>query len=733
MSTTLHPSIEVASFSRPKLPLQWPRSIIANLLIAALFGFTYAVLVLGLPRLNTSEISWLGGDAVSPFLAWGFFRNDPHLHWPLTFTKDINYPIGDSVALMDPNPLLLLVFKVLSPILPVPFQFLGWAAVIACTLQFFFASRLFIILLGRNVLEVLLPSLFFLIAPPLTWRLSGHFSLISHWVIVAALVIVSWVIRTNNFNLGKLSLYCGSLGAAAVGVNPYLAFMVVLLLTAAVGSALLMHRINWKGALTALLLTAAACLISASAFGFLRAGGGFTALGYRDYSMNLLAPWDSGVAPYDSIILRALPKFGAQYEGYNYLGVGVIVLSVTLLPGLRKLRQVSWGRIYARMPLLVCCSLLTILALSTKVTFGSSILVDWDPSQRLTPYLSIFRASGRLFWPTYYVVVAGILTATFRLWGSKSAVLLAAIALILQLCDTQPLRRWVRETASHSYPMPLHAPLWSSIGKSHRNLIVLPAYQCAAVDSPGGADSYRIFGLLASSQNMRTNSYYASRYRSDDLKYQCNTVISDLSTKRLDPASAYVVTPILAQQIAEGPTGPGKCRFVDRFVLCSTQTDFGLGPGVMNPAERLRNAIADAGFENDGLSDWPSWLNVTANVGTGHARSGVHSLAESLGTGADRAAGSVYQDVTGLQPGQAYTVSAWVSASSGATAAGQLAVYDVGSRLATYSNPLIPTSKWNLVTHTVTVKAPGTLRIHLFRNAGSGTIFWDDIRIYRDR
>jgi Carbohydrate binding domain len=187
------------------------------------------------------------------------------------------------------------------------------------------------------------------------------------------------------------------------------------------------------------------------------------------------------------------------------------------------------------------------------------------------------------------------------------------------------------------------------------------------------------------------------------------------------------VTPALAQQIAAGPTGPGKCHTVDRFILCSPKTDFGLSPDLGNPAAQLQEAIADSGFEDGDLSTWPSWLNVKAAPSTSRAHSGRQSLAESA------AAGSVYQDVTGLQPGSTYAVAAWMSGSSNATAKGQIALFDPGANRSIFSTPLDPGQQWQLVTDSVTVSASGTLRIHLFRNEGSGTIFWDDVRIYRER
>src|ERR671922_1089556 len=103
-------------------PLPWPDSIGINLLIASAIGFLYSLLVLGPARLDPTNLSWLGGDAATYYIGWELFRQDPRLHWPLTFTDRVGYPLGDSIAFMDPNPLLLMLLKPLSPLLPAPFQ-----------------------------------------------------------------------------------------------------------------------------------------------------------------------------------------------------------------------------------------------------------------------------------------------------------------------------------------------------------------------------------------------------------------------------------------------------------------------------------------------------------------------------------------------------------------------------------------------------------------------------------
>jgi len=138
------------------------------------------------------------------------------------------------------------------------------------------------------------------------------------------------------------------------------------------------------------------------------------------------------------------------------------------------------------------------------------------------------------------------------------------------------------------------------------------------------------------------------------------------------------------------------------------------------------NAIfLNGDFESGGIAPWMPFQDVHANVSSDKVHSGKHSLAETDG------AGSLYEDVTGLEPRRRYRISAWVSASPDATAKARIAVFDPVANIATFSETMPLGPAWKLLTHSVAASSAGTLRVHLFRDSGSGTVYWDDVHIYR--
>jgi len=134
--------------------------------------------------------------------------------------------------------------------------------------------------------------------------------------------------------------------------------------------------------------------------------------------------------------------------------------------------------------------------------------------------------------------------------------------------------------------------------------------------------------------------------------------------------------------------------------------------------------VKNPSFEGGDLSAWGTYQSVEIGLSSAHAHTGTYSLMQTAGEG------SVYQDVTGLQPGREYGIAAWVAASRDATATAEIAVWDPGTNVSTGTAPMSPEPVWRPIELAVTASAGGTLRIHLFRGRGEGVIYWDDVCVY---
>jgi len=133
--------------------------------------------------------------------------------------------------------------------------------------------------------------------------------------------------------------------------------------------------------------------------------------------------------------------------------------------------------------------------------------------------------------------------------------------------------------------------------------------------------------------------------------------------------------------------------------------------------------VVNGGFEDGTVSPWSPFHSIEFQVGGAMVHSGKFSLAESSG------GGSLYQDVKGLEVGATYEVSAFIAAAPGSTAIAQLAIADTAGKVPAFSPVVTPTTEWQPVSASVAAIAPGTIRIHLYRYSGSGTVYWDDVQI----
>src|SRR5215469_4490477 len=137
--------------------------------------------------------------------------------------------------------------------------------------------------------------------------------------------------------------------------------------------------------------------------------------------------------------------------------VCLILLTLVRRPSLVKRLWVPSIR-----PLLLLSILCTILALSTRVAIGRTVLFTIRVPESVFQALAIFRASGRLFWPVHYMIIsagiAGVMMVFSRLWAVR---LVLGLALVAQIADLSPLRSSVAAYAREAFQILSYLPIGS--------------------------------------------------------------------------------------------------------------------------------------------------------------------------------------------------------------------------------------------------------------------------------
>lgn len=524
----------------------------AAALLGAAAGIAVFLLVFGTAPLALSFDGWIlngydEADVQQHYAGWLLFRNS-RWAFPLGLCGTLAWPDGTVIAYTDSVPWVSIGLKLLRGILPGTFQWFGWY-VLACFALQGAAGGLLTARVGCLPFAALGAGLFCMM-PALWERAFRHVALTSHYLILFALYTLleyRAALRTAGAGAAppRYPWQFALLGFAAIGIHPY--FLPPVLLCALLG-AVDCARYARRPARGALGL--AASLAATLAGGFLSGvlGGGVTAsrYGYGDFSMNLNAPFNpSSRGGYAwSRLLPVLPQQPAQYDGFNYLGLGLLALlalalaasAVGLLSPAGRRRAGDWWR---RNGFLTGgCALLTLFAVSNKVYWGAAGFTVPLPDAVLQ-FCGVFRASGRMFW---LPACCAVLYSLYALWRFCAAKPRAAVWACAVLCAGLVLQGWDLSAAAAQKRAKFSAPVDATVvtdaqtadlGAGHRYLLAASALR---------EDRVRLLAILAGKNGLATNLSIAVSGRYPNAGRSMADAAALLETGRYDPQAVYVTT-----------------------------------------------------------------------------------------------------------------------------------------------------------------------------------------------
>ena len=109
------------------------------ILICGVIGVLIFILIYGISTLDVTYDDWIFNGYVEKdielhYAGWLAFRNS-QWSWPLGLIKNLQYPYGIVVSYTDSIPIVSIIMKLVSNILPQTFQFFGWYILICFVLQ----------------------------------------------------------------------------------------------------------------------------------------------------------------------------------------------------------------------------------------------------------------------------------------------------------------------------------------------------------------------------------------------------------------------------------------------------------------------------------------------------------------------------------------------------------------------------------------------------------------------
>jgi hypothetical protein len=523
-----------------------------------------AFLIIAGPRfLDPTNVAWLvGGDPLQHYLGWAFYRSSPWT-WPVGLNPLYGMEFSNSIVFTDSIPLLAIPFKAISQFLPYPFQYLGIWVLLCFVLQAYFAFRL--ISLATNSIAIqCLGSVLFLFSPPLIFRLSLHESLMGHFIILAALYLnlkpIPKSIETNKKYLYSFAWII--LLSIAVLTHFYLAVMVLVLWMADLISRVFASKSSsFKDAAMESVLVIGVIIFVAWQAGYLAIEGASGASrGFGDFRTNLLALFNSRGWSY---WLRPIPLRDAVEastgEGFQYLGAGSLFLFLSAIFAVITRRIVITSvlaTIWRKNRFLVLSLMvMALISFSNRVGFGPWNLAFPLPELVINIF-SVVRASSRLFWPLYYIILLVIMWVTVKSYPARNTLLIFSIAAVVQIIDTSAgwlaIREKVSMPVSKEFKTKLNNPFWLSSGLHYKNVVTN--------DSPG---VWEDFGILASRYGMATNMTYMARVDGGKEVRFLASIRDQLYRGPLDTHSLYI--------LRDWKNAPDKANY--NFLRYNAETD----------------------------------------------------------------------------------------------------------------------------------------------------------------
>jgi len=567
-----------------------PRPLWLLLLLSLAIGFAHAFSLLPLSLVAGSSAFWHfprgvvdgGLDDMADALVGYLYFVPTGWHFPLLQAPLLGAPAGTNIFWLDAVPIVALLGKLLHSAIGATVNLLGIYALMCFALPGTAMTALLAALGERSLIATLAGSVIADTSPFLLYRW-GHLALSGQFLVIFGLALYFWTVACP---IRRRIDLCWTVFLVLVSlINLYLFAMVGCLWAAA----LLQRRENGdiavRGVLARGVVAIGCVLLAMLVTGEInRELASAATLGFGYFSMNLLSPFVpqmSGLVPPLAHYRAGMPL---QYEGFAYLGFGVLLLLLLNLPWLpRAFRQGARSH-----PVLFgLLGVLCLFALSNRVYFGNWLLLDIPLPTKVEMALGAFRSSGRFFWPIGYAIMAAMILLTLRRFSPRLAMPALAVAAMLQFADVTPFRHAIAQTAMTPRPPVFDDVRLAALIADSRGVMVFPPYLC----TPRSPDAARLthenmeIQLAAARALVPINSVYTSHVMPDCAAEQTH------ERAPLRPHTLYVYLEgfVPSPEQLSGASAASVCTMMKDARFCQIPSPVAVTPPQGEPARAFRN------------------------------------------------------------------------------------------------------------------------------------------------
>lgn len=510
-----------------------------------LLGAACFIVVYGVLCLNPLNDSWImhkaDQDIRQHYLGWCFFR-DSAWGFPIGMIEGLSDPVSMSIIYTDSIPLFALLFKIINPILPQTFQYLGWFGLLSFMLTGGMASLLIRRVCDNKVMAAICP-LVFILSSIMLKRMFYHTSLSAQWIVLLGLyLLLDGVAYYPDYRQRKI---WGYLGFLCVSIHIYF-----LPITAGfICLASLERAISEKKYFENIILAIKNLIrFALPALVFMWVLGAFAVKTTTKYAVGEFgANLNTFINP--DGMSRLIPPLGMlyefQYEGAAYLGLGILLLlAVELIYCImnKKYKGMIAGH-SMRITLFVGVMVFAFVAISPTFSICSKLIFRVPYPDAVANLLGNFRSNGRFIWPAYYIIMLGAfkilaenvtsqkLPAGFSVKNSLICIIVSLVVIIniFEFSEYMMQRHEKFTQTEEKYDNTFSHYVGESIA-GYKHMAVL--YDNVSIIQHAAYYAYY--------HNMTLNCFYYARDIDEQISEQRNIIFDNLNKGIFDENTVYV-------------------------------------------------------------------------------------------------------------------------------------------------------------------------------------------------
>lgn len=482
----------------------------------ALLGAAVFILMFGADIISPVNTNWIFAqhdDVTQHHVGWVFFRRSPWT-FPIGLLEGIAGNEKVSCMYTDSIPLFAVIFKLLSPILPENFQYFGIWGIMCYMLNGGFGALL-LTRIKENLFFTSVGSLFYSAFWPTLLRILHHNSLGAIWLVIIPIILTVDHDRKYKHRFTPVVLWTVTCVLASL-IHLYFIPMIYCVM---LGYMILLFFKDKKR------IQAVVTFVSSTVFsvvvlwviGGFYGSGSYTDGGFGIYSANFNTFFNSkGQAKY----IRQLDILDGQYEGFGYLGAGMLILCFLAILVIVNRISSKEGSFFKnasaaiksrKIEIIAFCVIFAVgffWAASNKLTINRHVIMTIPLPQYVLIKLGIFRSSGRFIW------LPCLMTMTLTLWicsklDKKTLFTALTLCIAVQFGDMQNYYNDMRnaEQRNREYTTTLSSPQWDDMTKDAKEIVFLPLYP----NYKSYMKMYFDFAELACNKHMALSSFYLAR------------------------------------------------------------------------------------------------------------------------------------------------------------------------------------------------------------------------------